>query len=126
MCWGCGIFQRILLNFKKKFWAWPREKMGGFTRVFEGGFGKPVCFVVVFLWRVCGGLHGKRGQFDGRFPVLKIFQLLEIYFPSWFPESREFAMSSHPSQSARWRPADFRAVLTLTVPSAGMWFIDRV
>jgi hypothetical protein len=50
MCSGCGIFQKILRSFQKKYWrGWAGEDRG-FARVFEGGFGK--CGAQ--RWSFCG------------------------------------------------------------------------
>jgi hypothetical protein len=51
------------------------------TGVFAGGFGEKACFVVVFLWSICGALRGERGGLAATFfRVRKIRQLFEVYF----------------------------------------------
>jgi hypothetical protein len=54
--------------------------MCGFAPVFEGGFGKRVCFVVVFLWLICGDRVANRGELMVTFQRLKTCQLSEIHF----------------------------------------------
>jgi hypothetical protein len=66
--------------------VWRRVKSRESAAVFEGGFGKTWCAAVVFLWSVCGGLRGKRGQLTVTArPAKKTPTFGNIFFRPFFP-----------------------------------------
>ena len=78
---GCRLGgKRLLYAVLRRFLA--GINLGLELWCFIGGFGEKRVVNVVILWRVCGGMCGKRGHMADTFEEQKIGHQIQVYFDS--------------------------------------------